>query len=144
MKRIQLAIPCIYERAFSYFSCIKLHYFTQFKPKIFWGGPPDHLTNTFPISKLPCHLCVCVEKGLQSTQDHALPKINLYVNNCHESRFKPHFCRKERSTATLFSSVSSPHCFLFFFCLSKCLEIWTPLTKSPESAPYSPLFPYEH
>ena len=47
MKRIQLPIPCFYERGFSYFSCLELHDFTPFKPKIFWGRtprpPPRHI-----------------------------------------------------------------------------------------------------
>ena len=41
MKRIQLPIPCIHERAFSYFSCPELHDFTPFKTKNFWGRTPS-------------------------------------------------------------------------------------------------------
>ena len=40
MKRIQLPISCFYERAFSYFSRLKLPDFTQFKSKILWGRTP--------------------------------------------------------------------------------------------------------
>ena len=66
MKRIQLTISCFHERASSYFSCLKLHDFTPFKTKIFWGRtpwppPPRHGYNI----KLPCHLCACVERGLK-------------------------------------------------------------------------------
>ena len=47
MNRIHLPIPCIYERAFSDFSCLELHDFTSFKPNIFsGGGPPDPLPDT--------------------------------------------------------------------------------------------------
>ena len=54
MKRIQLPISCFYERAFSYFSRLKLHDFTPFKSKILWKRtprtpPPFH--DTFTISK---------------------------------------------------------------------------------------------
>ena len=41
MKRIQLTISCFHERASSCFSCLKLHDFTPFKTKIYWGGPTD-------------------------------------------------------------------------------------------------------
>ena len=47
---------------------------------------------------------VCVERGLQLyKKTMPLPKINLYVpvNNCLESRFKPYFSRRERTTTTL-------------------------------------------
>ena len=75
MNRIQLPIPCFYERAFSDFSCLELHDFTSFKPNNFsGGGPPDPLPDTWIISKLPCHLCICVERGLQLYKKHALPK----------------------------------------------------------------------
>ena len=59
-EKIQLPIPCIHERAFSYFSCPELHDFTPFKTKKFWGRTPliDILYNI----KLPCHLYVSVEK----------------------------------------------------------------------------------
>ena len=33
-KRIQFPIPCIYEMAFSYFSCLELHEFTPFKAAV--------------------------------------------------------------------------------------------------------------
>ena len=43
MKRIQLPIPCFYERVFSYFSYLELHDFTSFKPNLnFSGGGPVH------------------------------------------------------------------------------------------------------
>ena len=41
IKRIQLPIPCFYEGAFSYYSCLELHDFTPFKPRFFWGRTPD-------------------------------------------------------------------------------------------------------
>ena len=50
MKRIQLPIPCFYERALSDFSCLELHDFTPFKTEFFSGGgpkdpPPRHMNN---------------------------------------------------------------------------------------------------
>ena len=81
MERIQLTIPCCHERASSYFSCLKLHDFTPFKTKIFCGRtpwpPPRHIYNI----KLPCHLCVYVERGLQ-----------LYKRPCPTEK-KPLVCR---------------------------------------------------
>ena len=63
---IQLFIPCFYERASWYLYCLELHDFTPFKPKIFWGRTPrPPLPDTFTISKVPCGLRVCVERGLQ-------------------------------------------------------------------------------
>ena len=38
MKRIQLPIPCFYERAFADFPCLKLHDFSPFKTEFFFGG----------------------------------------------------------------------------------------------------------
>ena len=67
MKRIQLPTPCFNERAFSYCSCPELHNFTPFKQKKILGEDPQTpLSDTFTISELPCHLCVYVERGLQS------------------------------------------------------------------------------
>ena len=57
----------IHERASSYFSCLKLHDFAPFKTNIFWGRtpwPPPLPRHIYNI-KLPCHLCVNVERGLQ-------------------------------------------------------------------------------
>ena len=66
MKRIQLTISYFHERASSYFSCQKVHDFTPFKTKIYWGGPPDPPPPRHGYNiKLPCHLCACVERGLQ-------------------------------------------------------------------------------
>ena len=115
MKRIQLTIPCFHERASSYFSCLKLHDFTPFKTKIFWGRtpwpppPPRHINNI----KLPCHLCVCVERAK-----------TLYVDNRLESRSR---LQKEKNhhTPPLFLPFSALF-FSFFFCLSKISESWTP------------------
>ena len=50
------------------FTCLELHDLTPYKPKIFWGRsprPPPPLPIKFSVSKLPCHLCVYVERGLQ-------------------------------------------------------------------------------
>ena len=85
MNRIQLPIPCIQERAFSYFSCPELHGFTQLREKISGGGPPDTPHRHIYNIKLPCHLCFCREALSIVQKNHAIPKINLYVNNCLES-----------------------------------------------------------
>ena len=50
--------------------CLELHDFTSFKPKFFWRTPSSPFPYTFTISKLPCHMYVCVERV-------TLPKINL-------------------------------------------------------------------
>ena len=34
LASMKVTFPCLF--------CLKLHNFTQFKPKIFWGGPPRH------------------------------------------------------------------------------------------------------
>ena len=63
MKRIQLPISCFYERAFSYFSRLKLHDFTPFKSKILWEEPPDPPLSTIHLQyqKILCHvICVVV------------------------------------------------------------------------------------
>ena len=63
MKRIQLPISCFYERAFLYFSRLELHDFTPFKPKIFWGEPPDPFSTLHSQYQKPlCHMCGCVER----------------------------------------------------------------------------------
>ena len=92
-KKNQLPLPCCYEKAFSYFSCLDLHDFTPSKPKIFCGRTPQTpLPDTFTISKLPCHPCVLCTEACNCTKDHSLPKINycpkisLNINNCLESR----------------------------------------------------------
>ena len=51
-------------RAFSYFSCLELHDFIPFKLEIFWRRTPAPIPNTFTLSNLPCHLCICVERDL--------------------------------------------------------------------------------
>ena len=103
MKRIQFTIPCFHERASSYFSCLKLHDFTQFKTKIYWGGPPDPSPTRRHgyYIKLPCDLCVCVKRGLQ-----------LYKRPCPTGKKKlvymsiivwkvNYVCRRGRTTTTL-------------------------------------------
>ena len=66
MKIIQLPIPCIHERAFSYFFLVQnytiLHHLRQ---KSSGGGPPDPPHRHIYNIKLPCHLYVSVEKRFQ-------------------------------------------------------------------------------
>ena len=133
--------PCFYERAFSYFSFLELHDFTLFKPKIFWGrnprSPSPHSPYTFTISKLSCHMRVCVERGLQLyKKTMPLPKINLYVpvNNCLESRFKPYFCRRERTTTTLRYLPSLLLNFFFFFAFQNVRKGWLPPPPPDENS----------
>ena len=87
MKRIQLNISCFHERGSSYFSCLKLHDFTPFKTKIYWGGPPDPPPPRHGYNiKLPWHLCACVERDLQLYKRPCPSEKSLYVDNCLESR----------------------------------------------------------
>ena len=46
-KKNQLPLSCCYEKAFSYFSCLDLHDFTPYKPKMFWGRTPRPPIPTF-------------------------------------------------------------------------------------------------
>ena len=63
MKRIQLPIPCFYQRALSYISCLESHDFATIKLTIFWGEDPQtrHPPSQTHLQyqKQPCHLCVC-------------------------------------------------------------------------------------
>ena len=91
-------------------------------------------------------ICMFVWRGaINCTKNIPLyPKIKLYANNCLKSRFKPYFCRRER-TATL-RFLSSPFFFFFFFfCLFVCFfffllvkifgKLGPLLKKFPGSAP---------
>ena len=91
---------------------------------------------THHIIKLPwCHLYVCVERRFQLY--HALPKINLYVDNCLESWFKPYFFRMEKNhhnpPPPPFSN--PPPFFLACQNFGKVGHPPPPLTKIPRSAP---------
>ena len=81
-----------------------------------------------------------VERGLQLyKKKNPMPPtvINLYVNNCLESRFKSYNLQKGKNHhKSSFSFVFSPFFFFFFFfCFSKFNESLDPLTKIPGSAP---------
>ena len=79
MKRIQLPIPCFYERAFSDFSCLELHDFTPFKTEFFFWGrtqrppTPRHMNNI----KTTMSSVYMYREGLAilpKKKPHALPK----------------------------------------------------------------------
>ena len=103
MKRIQLPIPCFNERVFSYCSCPELHDFTPFKQKKKIIGedpdspPPRHIYN---MKATMASVCLYREGLAIIQQTMPYRKINLNVKNCLESRFKPYFCRRERTTTT--------------------------------------------
>ena len=78
-ERIQLAIPCFYERAFSDFSCLELHDFTPFKTDFFSGEDPKTPTprhmNNIKTTMSSVYLCREVTKKTCSNE------INLHVNH---------------------------------------------------------------
>ena len=135
MKRIQLTIPCFHERASSYFPCLKLHDFTPFKTKIFWGRTPWPPSPTHLQYKTTMpSLCLCRE-GLAIVQKTmSYRKKTLYVDYGLESRLR---LRRRRTTTTLrcfFRFLPPPP---FFFASLKFRKVWPPLTKIPGSAPAS-------
>ena len=135
-KIIQLPIPCFYERAFSYFSRLELHDFTPFTPKIFWGRTPRPPSPTHLQDKNYNIICVFCREGPAIVQQNTpLLKINVYVDDCLDNRFKPFFCRRERATTTLRLKTFLPFSLLLFFCLSKFSGVGPPLMKIPGSAP---------
>ena len=82
--------------------------------------------------------CVFCREGIAVVQKKPMPPtvINLYVNNCLESRFKSYNLPGERTTTNpLFLLFSLLFFFFFFFCFSKFNESLDPLTKIPGSAP---------
>ena len=95
--------------------------------------PPPFPTihDTFTISKLPCHPCVCVQR--LSIYRKPFPIENkLECKYCLESRFIPYFCRRERGKEQ--TKPSS-----FFLLVKKFPDSWTPppppRMKIPGSAP---------
>ena len=73
-KRIQLPIPFLWKDIFIFFVSRITRFYT-ISTKKFLGRTPTPLPGTFTGSKLPCHLCVCVERGLQLyNRSHPIPK----------------------------------------------------------------------
>ena len=112
-----------------------LHHLSQ---KCSGGGPPDPLILHICNIKTSMSNACFVERGLQLYKKNNAPTvINLYVNNCLESRFKSYICRRERTTTNPLFLLFLVYLllFFFFFCFSKFNESLDPLTKIPGSAP---------
>ena len=115
MKRIQLPNPCFITLKGIFFFCLELHDLKPFKPKIFWGR------TIYNIKTTTSSVCLCRE-AYNCTKDHFLPTINFYM----ERRFKPYFCRMERTTKPSFSVVFRGFFFLFFSLVKNFRKVGSP------------------
>ena len=109
--------------------------FSPLKPKKKSPDPPPrHIYN---MKTTMSSVCLCTE-GFAIVQKKSMPyrKINLYVNNCLESRFEAYFCRKGKNrqlspflALALLLSLSSFFFFFFFFACQNVRKVGPPWRK---------------
>ena len=124
----------IYWKGIFIFFLSRLHDFTPFMPKIFWGRtpeppPPRHIYN---IKITMSSVCMCRDAFNCTKKTLLQIKLNVhFVNNWLESRFKPSAeTERERKNNLnpLFSFLFFFFFFFFFFLLVKNFrKVGTPL-----------------
>ena len=117
MKRCQLPIPklLLSKDIFIFILSRSTRFYTNLA-KNFLGEDPQTPSSTHLQYQNYHVLCVFVKReACNCTKGHALLEINLYGNNCLESRFKPNFCRSERNSTTLHFLPGTFSSFFFFF-----------------------------
>ena len=131
---MKVLFPCLFR--------LKLHDFTPFQPKIFWGRtpippPPCDITCTFYKAKTIISNVFYME---EKTRDVIVIKsIVCKAVSMAKIDFDHTKAIDTEAPYPLFVCVCVVFFFFFFFCLSKISEGWTPppppLTKIPGSAP---------